>query len=273
MDSLPIRQKGVINWLLLYQKYHNTWAIRCSSTFTVTILKYLSVRFLQQLLLGNFKFRIYPQMFAKTTFILKDGWTPARVSRCHIAASQHAASIAARSPIHARVLYIVLNLNLEININMCVTHSWTVERWNAMPACKHARTQQLYVTGRETWWAPSLWRGVVARRLFHKERGVSPPYCTPRNCDQQGFCDSGESPQEPKPCLKPYCLWQDKAGRGWARCRQCYRHWKHWQEPVLLTPARETSWPAFPASAASGYGPTAAWPSWLNIVSSSVLQI
>ena len=102
MDSLPIREKGVINWLLMYQKYHNTWANRCSSTFTVTILKYLSVRFLQQLLLGNFKFRIYPQMFAKTTFILKDGWTPARVSRCHIAASQHAASIAARSPIHAR---------------------------------------------------------------------------------------------------------------------------------------------------------------------------
>ena len=74
MDSLPIRQKGVINWLLMYQKYHNTWANRCSSTFTVTILKYLSVRFLQQLLLGNFKFRIYPQMFAKTTFVLKDGW-------------------------------------------------------------------------------------------------------------------------------------------------------------------------------------------------------
>ena len=57
----------------MYQKYHNTWANRCSSTFTVTILKYLSVRFLQQLLLGNFKFRIYPQMFAKTTFVLKDG--------------------------------------------------------------------------------------------------------------------------------------------------------------------------------------------------------
>ena len=174
MDSLPIRQKGVINWLLMYQKYHNTWANRCSSTFTVTILNYLSVRFLQQLLLGNFKFRIYPQMFAKTTFILKDGWTSARVSLCHIAASQHAASIAARSPIHARVLYIVLNLNLEINISMCVTHGWTVERWNAMPACKHARTQQLYVTGRETWWAPSLWRGVVARRLFHKKRGDPP---------------------------------------------------------------------------------------------------
>ena len=30
----------------------------------MTILNYVSVRFLQQLLLGNFKFRIYPQMFA-----------------------------------------------------------------------------------------------------------------------------------------------------------------------------------------------------------------
>ena len=65
-------------------------------------------------------------------------------------------------------------------------------------ACTHARSSCCGGTGRETWLAPSLWRRSIARRLCHKERGEFPPYYRPRNCDQQGFCDSGNSHLQPK---------------------------------------------------------------------------
>ena len=194
MDSLPIREKGVINWLLLYQKYHNTWANRCSSTFTVTILNYLSVRFLQQLLLGNFKFRIYPQMFAKTTFILKDGWTSAWVSRRHIAASQHAACSIdpQQSPIHARVLI----LNLEINTSMCTRGRWRVmQRSCSSHASVQARTHAAAVRHRPRDLVSTLFMMGFHRTAFVSQRAWRfPERKCPRNCDQQGLCKSGNSP-------------------------------------------------------------------------------
>lgn len=196
MDSLPIRQKGVINWLLMYQKYHNTWANRCSSTFTVTILNYLSVRLLEQLLLGNFKFRIYPQMFAKTTFILKDGWTSARVSRCHIAASQHAACSIDRSAIPDSCTRTIHSTKFKFrNKYKYVCHTrlngGTVERH----ASVQARTHAAAVRHRPRDLVSTLFMARFQRTAFVSQRAWRPPEreC-PRNCDQQGLCKSGQWP-------------------------------------------------------------------------------
>ena len=90
----------------------------------------------------------------------------------------------------------------------------TVERH----ASVQARTHAAAVRHRPRDLVSTLFMARFQRTAFVSQRAWRPPEreC-PRNCDQQGFCDSGNSPHEPEPCLKPYRLWQDKAGRGWAR--------------------------------------------------------